>query len=326
MKRLFMIDNNVSVQQLNLPYDNKSLRTEKLDQIEKDLAEKKIPLHPYPVVPQVTYPIIEENREKFIQFCEENLQETQAEILKKMAFNVQHISFPIFQKELKHVIEILNKELKGMNNPKYSLGFVIKKSNQWVSSLALPYLNYLPSDWFTPNINFAVGQHAKADFRKKIDTIKEKIVVVIDDCSYSGEQLKNSLEKITNQGFKVFAVVPFMSNCAIDKLKSINVQIITSDIRIPTVHELFSEGEVNQLKEVNIVKEGFKVFSLKGAFNKGVTLTYTDWRIPDPQSFVSDFGDTLKIPYAVPDPEDEKFSLIKFNRIPGFIPRVPKPY
>lgn len=97
--------------------------------------------------------------------------------------------------------------------------------------------------------------------------IKEKAIILFDDSIYSGTQLNGNLRRIlANQTEKksVYLVIPFMSKKAMEIAESykkgLDLHIFTSDERILTVDDIFSEEELADFNYLtNLFRKKFLV-------------------------------------------------------------------
>jgi len=93
---------------------------------------------PYPL----SYPLNEENCEKFINACDEEVKE----IVRKIIKNIQHISFEKFLMNFNKSIRELNDLLKDDEDSiivLYEFSMENEKSTEWVKKYFINYMKYL---------------------------------------------------------------------------------------------------------------------------------------------------------------------------------------
>lgn len=215
-------------------------------------------------------------------------KEENKELIKEILNKVQYISFNKFYTELKNQIEIFNKYLKTNKIEKYiyvlgvgkdlgsdTVNFNLFKSNFWVFLLSWEYLEIKPYDIIL-NFNTAI--------RLYYNEIKEYLL--LDDCSYSGDQLFNNVIKnasielmyykkdsylisdviyrpifkpVQEKYLNLHLIIPYMSILAYDKIKNIelttgfNIINYTSYI-INNYDKLF---DINTLNKINTMYQQY---------------------------------------------------------------------
>ena len=292
----------------------------KFNAIKRAMQQRGIPLHPCPKEPETTYPLKEESKEGWLKGIYDNLknlkghklpitqtEEEDLQILKKVTDNIQHITYSDLDKALSECVAKLNDALKTTGKNKYSVGFACGKSQQWMASLALKYLQFLPQSWFS--LSLAQGtiglQNVVPTAACMVDTVNEDTLVLFDDCSYSGTQLEGILYDQLDSKAKtkktLYIVIPFLSSEAekiIQKAqtscKNLDIKLITSTTKIKLVKELFTEEKEKKLVELAVTQELFQTASHH-------SLCYTDWRLPDGTSF----PDPLRFGYYMVQDKDQ---------------------
>ena len=170
-----------------------------------------------PVVPNNTYPLNQTNIKQYINASDELLRG----ILTKIFKNTKHISYKTFK-------FILN------NNFKEFLHYC--KKNQ-IKSITI-YLDTIDFKNITAKSNFWVAQHfyqyiKNKDIDFKINIFYDyndieylddnELILILDDCAYSGSQLSSLLRtKFDNKfkSFHIYLIIAFISEIAIDSIKA----------------------------------------------------------------------------------------------------------
>lgn len=255
-----------------------------LDAVQATMDKRKIPLQVFPKRPDREYA---PNRQKAQEFVAK-IPTAHQPAMQKAVDSIQHISMQMFDAALADCVKELDHQL---NNTSYSVGLACGKSYQWVSSLALKTLQNLPTSWYSLPDQGVFGITGVPRIEGNAIYVKEKTVVLFDDVSYSGRQIRSNVSGILSEkpGTHVFVVVPFMSQLAIDGLQQVGhsmkgrVTVITTNRRVETLPTLFTPEE----QEILTKYEKYGSGSFK---DPRLTLTYTDWRYPDAWSFVTGFG------------------------------------
>jgi len=156
-----------------------------------------------------THNIIEFKKQQFIYNCDKEIRK----IIEKVLNNTIHISFETF---MTYLIQNFKKIIKF--NRKCTLYIYItedfiEKSNYWIYQL----LNYYKSS-FGFKGNFIIISSLN-DLRLK----DNDIILIPDDCIYSGEQLRLIVEEMTNNRnlkLNIHLFISFMTNKGLDKIKN----------------------------------------------------------------------------------------------------------
>lgn len=196
------------------------------------------------------------------------------EHIRKVLESVVFVSFKKFYSELKKQIDKFNNYLKTNSIKRYvfvlgvgddagasSLDFNIYKSNLWVFLLAWKYLKVKPYD-IVLNLNTAIRLHYSAN------NIKDYLL--LDDCSYSGDQMFNRVvnigstellfhekdsfliksntydtiyQPVQEKPINLHLVIPYLSKKAYDKIGEIN---LTSGFNIHSYNSYI----INQFKDI----------------------------------------------------------------------------
>lgn len=172
--------------------------------------------------PIETYPINEDNFDKWIQSSKDEDEKEFRLLFRKYT---THISFNSFYERLQSLcadIEYHIKENK-IENVVLIIDQPLDKSNTWISLLIFgilkKYITLIVSSISDPRI---------------FDSDKKTLCIYGDDCSYTGQQLSvflysglNVLKDYPN--IQIFLAVPYMSEYAIKKLKKISKELYISD-------------------------------------------------------------------------------------------------
>lgn len=156
-----------------------------------------------------THNIIEYKKQQFIYNCDKEVRE----IIEKVLNNTIHISFETF---MTYLIQNFKKIIKF--NRKCSLYIYItedfiEKSNYWIYQL----LNYYKSSFGFKGDLIIIS--SLNDLRLK----NNDIILIPDDCIYSGEQLRLIVEEMTNNRnlkLNIHLFISFMTNKGLDKIKN----------------------------------------------------------------------------------------------------------
>ena len=280
--------------------------TAKLQEIQHYLEDKELLLNVCPKRPEKSYPL---KRDKFEKFKEEVQDPIQQKLLTKVVDNVQHITIEQLDSALKSCVQQLNDKLELKAQEKYSVAITPGKSNQWVAGLALKDLKFLPASCCslgkqgaTANVYVPESEWKMAEY--------EHIIVLFDDCAYSGSQmggnLRAMLDELKNRPeAKIYLVTPFMTQFAYENLtklsqkwKNVHLEVITTETRINRTIDVLTKTELDILRPLCDL----------GMENR--TLCYTDWRYPDGVSFEQGFGSD-----GIEYPELPEFAGVKvFNK------------
>lgn len=252
--------------------------------------------------------------------------------LMKLVRKIDYISHAIFEKHLRTSISSFEGQMaKALNgNQPFCVLVEPNKSNQWVAELAYRYLDIKPEKFIR------LGVKKAQDYVKHMDSIDNnplslpKQLVLFDDGSYSGRQIKEHIEAIIknasditkrrnfNYNPNIFVVIPYFTSHArilINELKKKHENIFIAESQeIPTVKSSLPDEDVKLLEELLWSNDEYG-----GAASRGVY--YFAHKIPNDQSFPSVFipGNGGVFPgKSLPGEREfvvtkEKFSLL--NRI-----------
>lgn len=202
-------------------------------------------------------------------------------VFQKVTHALQHITFSDLVNGLRTIIPVFNEAI-GVNP--FSAVVIPGKSNEWVTQIALQEGLKIPDKL---SVREAESDCSTPAYYEN--------VVIIDDGSYSGEQISLIMltlckppKKIANKYppvRKFFVLVPFITNEAKEMLlktaakKSVEINIFSSS-HMPTFDETLTKEEVACFK---------KLAYRPGSTRFGPTLAFTDWRRPDQYSAPTDF-------------------------------------
>jgi len=157
-----------------------------------------------------THNIVEYKKELFIYNCADEVKS----IIEKVIKNTIHISFETF---MTYLIKNFKKIITDKSNINkdiyiYITEDFIEKSNYWIYQL----LNYYKSK---------IGFKGNLIIISSLNDEKLKdndIIFIVDDCIYSGEQLKLLIEEMNNNRnlkLNIYLFISFMTNKGLDKVK-----------------------------------------------------------------------------------------------------------
>jgi len=234
--------------------------------------------------------------EKFINASDDIVKN----ICNKIIKNTQHISFETFLKEINIciydlLVYIINKKNNSKNirpifvyiNGVTGTTFEITKSNYWIYTYFVEFIKYITND----KIKVELFNPIKF-FTNLIND--DDILIMIDDCIYSGQQMGNEISNIYNKNltkFNLYILVPFITNIGINRIytdfkynptlsDSKCSLIFPKTIRNPKVIE-----DVLSNNEILILKNYYKAFL--DISNK--TLLYFDHKLADLVSTLTPF-------------------------------------
>lgn len=261
-------------------------------------GNSKLKLSAYPKKCEKSVPITEEQKTAFIEDNKDI-----AEIATKAINGIQQITQSQLDKGLEECVTVLNKHLRELGMPSYAVAVAEEKSSQWCMELATPYLDYAPSSGLSiGGGGVVIGKGKAVAPVGKVEDVKEEVLVLFEDCSYSGRQLDSYLRQFTtqrheaNKPLKIFVVVPFMSQDAFEinqsnieyrkanGMKDVTVNVITTETRIKSLRDVFPD---------EMERDKF-YFDLAGSSQEASHFALCDWRFPDEASFPERFGKRFK--------------------------------
>lgn len=270
---------------------------EKKGHMQRELDQKQIPLNCQNPV-QIKQPnMIHTNQiEEFLTEARENswYQDNHAEwytLRKKLFEGMEVIPFKDLMDSLKTCCQKLQSKL---GSHEYAIGFVPKKSQQWMAELSVPYLDRSPSSFFevaTDNI---------FDIRGSQSALKNPVkrFVVFDDAAYSGHQLDTLISGLQQailpihgqEKCHLYLVVPFMSPHAVNLLQNnfkrnicifgdkghLKIHLMTSERPIKAMSDVLTENEMTRLISI---ENGLDTYCNGRTRNKCLSLM--EWKVPD---------------------------------------------
>lgn len=221
-----------------------------------------------------THNIIEYKKQQFIYNCDKEVRE----IIEKVLNNTIHISFETF---MTYLIQNFKKIIKF--NRKCSLYIYItedfiEKSNYWIYQL----LNYYKSSFGFKGDLIIIS--SLNDLRLN----NNDIILIPDDCIYSGEQLRLIVEEMTNNRnlkLNIHLFISFMTNKGLDKIKnefSNNSNLDNCKLYLPYYIYNIDKSINNSLsdKEIKILENYYSI-DMNNRY-----LIYFDHKMPDYYSTV----------------------------------------
>jgi predicted phosphoribosyltransferase len=151
---------------------------------------------------------------KFLDACEPEVKYICAEIIKE----TEHISYEKFLARLNSCICHLlylhnnNRPLFIYLGNSYDLEEYKEKSNYWIYLYVELFIKYITND--------KIDIRLITDFNHQL--IENDMVVLIDDCIYSGLQMGSTIESIYNKNLtklNFYLLVPFITSYGIEKIK-----------------------------------------------------------------------------------------------------------
>lgn len=302
------------------------------------VAKTEVPLTANPLVP-TAQTIDKAKAEKFIaQFASPNMRATARKIIEK---HLKHISFEEFERRLHDVMFKFNQYLLAKNVAPCSVSVVIEPdhSSEWVASLAVKYLNFIPENYYTIDCQDMMRMSERFKFSKIRD--KEHTLVIFDDWSISGTQLSEILNNIkiakekSIQPFKlnIVVVTPLMTHHAYQtnlerfKKADFSLRIITAPF-MPSIKALqfaLTKSEFGDFNEmIGLDRDAHTKFH-PPEYAKQV-MAFSDWKVPDYVSMPNEFS-TGKISWSLTPYVGKRFDEVpKEANNNKFIPDVTSPY
>ncbi|MFA6915448.1 MAG: hypothetical protein WC222_03555 [Parachlamydiales bacterium] len=276
------------------------------------LGNSNLKLRANPARPVRSYPIREEVKTAYVN----SLEEKYKGIARKAMDNIQHFTMDQLDTHLEICVGKLNDRLLELGMPSYAVGVSENKSSHWCAELASPHLNYAPTSGLSVDGGgVIIGVGAPTACWGNMKKMKEDVLVLLEDASYSGRQLNSYIQTfrlLVEKPLKIIVVVPFMSTYAYDILnrniqydqkedaeRGISVEIITSEVRVKALKEVFVPNSQERIDFGRHLSPSF--IEIECGF------AYCDWHFPDDTSFPGELGkvgteDFLGEQRAVPIP------------------------
>jgi hypothetical protein len=272
------------------------------------------------------------NEKKLKKYVEMHKKENR-ELIRKVLQNVVHVSFKKFYSELKKQIGKFNSYLKENSIKKYifvlgvgsnvgasTTDFNLFKSNFWVFLLAWKHLKIKPYDIIL-NLNTAI--------RLYYPDIKD--FLLLDDCSYSGDQMFNQVVKVASTEFlffdkkgfivrsqtentvyepvqeklvKLHIIIPYLSSIAYNKIAKLDLTTAFDIIR-------YNSYIINSFQDVLDNKTLKDIDQLYQQFYKGTSFAtlipiFFEHKIADSMSTI----DLILIKGQILDDPKKRFAFI----------------
>ncbi|MEI8366534.1 MAG: hypothetical protein WCF65_08990 [Parachlamydiaceae bacterium] len=241
--------------------------------------------------------------------------------LKDLQHKITHVSYEAFKNNLKKTVD---RFINNVGKKSYVAFVEPNKSQQWVTTIAMAY-------GFKASAYVRLGQDGANCLSSALLNTDEKDerfatdYVIIDDASYSGNQMANNIsaahhvlqEKFKDKNIIFHILLPYITNVAKNKMenlrnKPITIILYTSEI-IQTVEEAVS-------KKNRIIKQVLWNNSLPEEQNRKVKTTALHWfdhKIPNSMSFPDVLASGL---VTQPKSQNHKGKYIQF------IPSITPPY
>jgi len=231
--------------------------------------------------------IDKEQVNKFIQACDPEYKE----ICKKIIDNTEHISFEKFLARMNSCIYNLMTYVNFKRPIFIYLGKeqdfndLKTKSNYWLYLYVKEFIRYITNE---------IKDVILITDIKKSNLMANDIIVLIDDCIYSGQQMGETVRSISTNSFfsyNFYLLVPYISSKGLTKIKSAfnkNKDLQNSTL-IPTAHlqKLKSTNHILSSKEIEIMNNYYYKYWWLNFNNK--YLIYFDHKLADKVSTITHF-------------------------------------
>lgn len=243
-----------------------------LSQLQKDLDAKKIPLNCTnpPYQNQLNH-LQWDQINAYLDYLQKKDPATTLCLREFFKTGIDKVTVDELETHLATCMTFLNKELDD-----FEIGFIPKKSSEWIASKALGYLAKSPTAHFTHTSDKGGSQSPL--------TSKSRTFVICDDCSYSGKQLYTLIRgmqgELCSQGkkAKLYLVVPFISSTAekflTHQLKEL-FKCKERESRSLKVHLITSQRPLKIVADLDPSKQD----------HSGIS--FTEWKVPDTTSLAA---------------------------------------
>jgi hypothetical protein len=241
-------------------FDKEKLKVFLSENKKNKLILKKIVSNP--IIPKKSYPL---NQEKVKEYLE-NTDISIRPIIKKLFDNTKHISYKSFKivlyqnfRELINFCKINKIDtiiLFLADIGDYGDSKITRKSNFWVAQHFYQYL-------IAKKVNINLEIITNPD--KLYDTDPNHLILILDDCSYTGSQLHDLIEDsfpIRNELFNLYIIIAYVTEPALNKImtsKKIasNVNIILSRFNniINSFYEYLSSSQIKKAETIHELNE-----------------------------------------------------------------------
>lgn len=240
--------------------------------------------------------------------------------LTELKGKITHVSYEVFCNSLNQTVQKFKDATAGIKKFHYVALVQPDKSQKWVTEIALtqslkPFAFLCLGEEGANNLEYALKDIYPKDQRYRH-------FVIVDDGSFSGNQMANNISaanRIINTKFAVNPIfhilIPYMTKTAQEKmnsLKGIDIKLYTS-VTMPLVSECVSQknlGKVLQSLWPSLTEEERKKRS------NSIALYWFDHKIPNSMSFPQTLAEGI-----VPQPKGS----VQVENI-RFLPNVQPPY
>jgi len=188
---------------------------------------------------------------------------------------IRHISFVEFYNNLCKLGFKLNEFINNNLIENIIFYFYIPhlhKSNLWVLLLIWKYINTLPNIKIIGNLYYIYSNKTITNYK----------IIYVDDCSYTSTQIiENLKEVLNNKNVNIF--IPYISNKALDKLNSYNINVFYIE-KFYNFTKLLTESEFDSYQNVLEVYDIY--LNSEDLYNENICNIYFDHKLAD---FVSVF-------------------------------------
>jgi len=259
--------------------------------LQMDMWQKGVPINPAHFLPLPKEPTINLDEQEWVRFLEK-LPEDKRPTLNRMMRNIQFLSYDELERALVAFARVFD-ELVGEN---YSIGFGMNKSSQWLASILLPYVKKKPKAAFALNFDTLFNTGTENDLILPLKAVSTDHLVIIDDGSYSGNQLGWIVDHV-NQAMSGRTVIIFVAFATKEAMKLLEenvlkssrgnrVIVVTTKTPMTAVRDVLSEEEFVKLFDatkltVGDIKNSFEAKRHYSAW----ALVRPAWKTPDAVSF-----------------------------------------
>jgi hypothetical protein len=224
---------------------------------------------------EIDYSLNKENIKEFIKKSDKKIRH----IVKKIIDNTTYISFKEFKKQL---VKSFKKFIKYIKKLKINIVYVYKtknfenKSNGWIYYLFTSYLKTIKN-----NIKFILISDEKLNLLNNND-----LLLITDDCIYSGHQMKSNLinnigkNKKINVSLLIYILCPYISSYGInaitykEHLIEFNYKIIIGYHK--KLDKYLCRNFLSQ-EEIKLMKSYYSNLNLKDVVNDDDDLYYIEF-------------------------------------------------
>ncbi len=259
----------------------------------RDSYKERISLSPPFPRQGINDPQSRDNQERFADFVAAHSHYTSdalPEALENVIAHTDYISFSEFLEHFNAVIDQLNQQIG--EKEEYIILIEPKKSNKWLAELAFAKLQTPPKDIVRMN-DLEESLHMHTNVAR---------VVLLDDASYSGEQMcrfvrekaASALSHADRQDFTINVAVPFLTKVAETKIAAINTdeevqgrgKIVISDHKIMEAADL----QIPEAYHKVLTKHYFPQLELKEMLSLADLLNQTVEQLQIAEDILHDLG------------------------------------